>query len=81
MLPLGVIARTQEDFGGIPVIAELTQHQLIVATALANAITFKAKLNKSGKSYYVYLPRRYNSILKKLHEDKREVKVIIIPEP
>jgi len=52
-----------------------------VAETLANAITFKAKLNKSGKSYYVYLPRRYNKLLKKWHEERREVKVIVIPEP
>ena len=39
MLSFGVIARTQEDFGGIPVIAELTQHQLIVATTLASSKT------------------------------------------
>jgi len=36
MLPYGLIARTQELFGGLPVAAELTQHQLIVATALAS---------------------------------------------
>lgn len=39
MIPLGIIARTQEDFGGTPVIAELTQHQLIVATVLASSKT------------------------------------------
>ncbi len=33
---MGVIGRTQERFGGIPVAVELTQHQLIVATALAS---------------------------------------------
>lgn len=36
MLPLGVIGRTQKDFGGIPIAVELTHHQLIVATALAS---------------------------------------------
>ncbi len=36
MLPLGVIGRTQERFGGIPIVTELTQHQLIVATVLAS---------------------------------------------
>ena len=51
-----------------------------VAEALVNTITFKAKLNKSGKSYYVYLPRRYNKLLEKWHEEKREVKVIVIPQ-
>ncbi len=50
-----------------------------VAEALHDAIVYKAKLNKSGKSYYIYLPRRYNSLLKKIHEEKREVKVIIMP--
>jgi len=36
LLPLGVIGRTQGLFGGIPIAVELTQHQLIVATALAS---------------------------------------------
>ena len=36
MLPYGVIARTQEYFGGLPVLAEITHHQLIIATALAS---------------------------------------------
>jgi hypothetical protein len=36
LLPLGVIGRTQERFEGIPIAVELTQHQLIVATALAS---------------------------------------------
>jgi len=36
MLSFGVIARTQEYFDGIPVVAEITHHQLIVATALAS---------------------------------------------
>jgi len=39
MLPFGVIARTQEHFGRIPVIAEIIHHQLIVATVLANDTT------------------------------------------
>jgi len=39
MLPFGVIARTQEYFGGIPAAAEITHHQLIVATALASDTT------------------------------------------
>lgn len=39
MIPFGIIARTQEDFGGAPVIAELTQHQLVVATVLASSKT------------------------------------------
>lgn len=39
MLPFGVIARTQEYFGGIPVVAEITHHQLILATALASDTT------------------------------------------
>lgn len=39
LVALGIIARTQEGFGGIPVIAELTQHQLIVATVLASSKT------------------------------------------
>ncbi|OWJ54731.1 hypothetical protein [Pyrodictium delaneyi] len=39
MLPLGIIARTQEYFGGIPVAAEITHHQIIVATALATDAT------------------------------------------
>ncbi len=50
-----------------------------VVEVLHDAIVYKAKLNKSGKSYYVYLPRRYNNLLKKLHDEKREVKVIIMP--
>lgn len=36
MLLLGVIGRTQEYFGGLPVLTEITHHQLIVATALAS---------------------------------------------
>lgn len=36
MLPFGVIGRTQRYFGGLPVLAEITHHQLIVATALAS---------------------------------------------
>jgi hypothetical protein len=36
MLPYGVIARTQKSFGGLPVLAEITHHQLIVATSIAN---------------------------------------------
>lgn len=36
MLPFGVIGRTQSYFGGLPVLAEITHHQLIVATALAS---------------------------------------------
>lgn len=36
MLPYGVIARTQRYFGGLPVLAEITHHQLIVASALAS---------------------------------------------
>ncbi len=39
MLPLGVIARTQEYFGGLPVAAEITHHQIVVATALASNVT------------------------------------------
>ena len=39
MLPLGVIARTQEYFGGLPVAAEITHHQIVVATALASDAT------------------------------------------
>lgn len=37
MLLYGVIARTQEYFGGLPVLAEITHHQLIVATTLASS--------------------------------------------
>ncbi|WP_448579740.1 hypothetical protein [Thermosphaera sp.] len=36
MLLYGVIARTQKSFGGLPILAELTHHQLIVATSLAS---------------------------------------------
>ena len=50
-----------------------------VLDVLRGAIVYKARLNKSGKSFYVYLPRRYNNILEKWHEEKREVKVIIMP--
>ena len=39
MLPFGVIARTQKYFGKIPVVAEITHHQLIVATTLASDTT------------------------------------------
>ncbi len=41
MLPLGVIARTQEHFGNLnlPVAAEITHHQIVVATALASNAT------------------------------------------
>lgn len=39
MLPLGVIARTQEYFSGIPVVAEITHHHIVVATALASDAT------------------------------------------
>jgi len=39
MLPYGLIARTQKLFGGLPVAAELTQHQIMVATALASGPT------------------------------------------
>ena len=51
----------------------------LLSELLKNAIIYKARLNKSGDSYYVYLPRRYNNILKKLHAEKREVRVIVIP--
>ncbi len=50
-----------------------------VLDVLSGAIVYKARLNKSGKSFYVYLPRRYNDVLEKIHREKREVKVIIIP--
>lgn len=36
MLLFGVIGRTQEYFGGLPLMAEITHHQLIVATAIAS---------------------------------------------
>ena len=36
MLPFGVIGRTQRYFGGLPVLTEITHHQVIVATALAS---------------------------------------------
>lgn len=39
LLPLGVIARTQKYFSSLPVIAEITHHQIIVATALASDAT------------------------------------------
>lgn len=39
MLAFGVIARTQEYFGYRPVAAEITHHQIVVATALASDAT------------------------------------------
>jgi len=52
----------------------------LLTELIEEAIIYHTKLNKSGKSYYVYLPRRYNSILKRIHEERREVRVIIIPQ-
>ena len=51
----------------------------LLSNLLTNAIIYRARLNKSGDSFYIYLPRRYNNILKKLHEERREVRVIVIP--
>ena len=42
-------------------------------------IIYEAKLNKSGKSYYIYIPRRYNNLLRKVHEERQGVRVIVIP--
>jgi len=36
MLSYGVIARTQKSFDGLPTLAEITHHQLIVATLIAS---------------------------------------------
>lgn len=45
IIPLGVIARTQKYFGDLPVAAEITHHQIVVATAMAsNATLFYAGL-------------------------------------
>lgn len=63
----------------VPLPRPRSKAEELLTELLTNAIIYKARLNKSGDSYYVYLPRRYNNILKKLHEEKREVKVIIIP--
>ena len=51
----------------------------LLADLLTNAIIYRAKLNKSGDSYYIYLPRRYNKQLERIHRERREVRVIIIP--
>lgn len=51
----------------------------LLTELLTNAIIYKARLNKSGDSYYVYLPRRFNKQLEEIHKARREVKVIIIP--
>jgi hypothetical protein len=45
MLLYGVVARTQKSFDGLPALAEITHHQLVVATALAsNKVLFFAGL-------------------------------------
>lgn len=51
----------------------------LVKRVLIDAIVYKARLNKSGKSYYVYLPRRYNNTLTKIHDERGEVRVIVLP--
>ena len=53
---------------------------LIVKELIDNAIIYKARLNRSGRSYYVYLPRKYNKQLERIHKERREVRVIIIPQ-
>ena len=63
----------------LPRTRQHTKTEELLTELLKDAIIYKARLNKSGDSYYVYLPRRYNNILKKLHEEKREVRVIVIP--
>ncbi len=52
----------------------------LLTELIEEAIIYHAKINKSGKSYYVYLPRKYNKVLKRIHEERREVRVIIIPQ-
>ena len=56
------------------------ESSIVEKVILREAIVYEAKLNKSGKSYYVYLPRKYNKLLEKIHRERREVRVIIIPD-
>lgn len=53
--------------------------ETLITQLVGEAIVYNARLNKSGKSYYVYLPRRYNKQLEHIHRKRREVRVIIIP--
>lgn len=40
-------------------------------------ITFKARLNKAGRNYYVYIPKAWNPELESYHKERRRVKVMI----
>jgi len=40
-------------------------------------ITFKAKLNKSGNHYYIYVPKEWNDEIREIHQRKRKVIVTI----
>jgi len=53
---------------------------IVEKVILREAIVYEAKLNKSGKSFYVYLSGKYNKQLERIHKERREVRVIIIPQ-
>ena len=63
----------------LPIPRSSSKTEELLTELVKDAIIYKARLNKSGDSYYIYLPRRYNNVLKKIHEERREVRVIVIP--